>query len=151
MKEIFNPSFNKEAQKVIELVKPEKVKFKAVRARGPGGQRVNRRSTKIQAWVKIEDLSLSNQQKKMIREKLANHINEKDELEVIEEEESFQSLNKKRALERLNEWIKEAIKEKPPRLSSQPPFSAKEKRIEEKKMKSQKKKSRSYKYQKELF
>ena len=132
---------------MADIINPDLARFKAVRARGPGGQRVNRRSTKIQAWAKIEDLSLSDFQKQLIRKKLANHINGRDELEVEEEEESSQFLNKKRALGRLNEWVKEAIREKPPRLFSKPPLSAEEKRIREKKINTQKKKSRSLKHQ----
>lgn len=132
---------------MTDIINPDLARFKAVRARGPGGQRTNRRSTKIQAWARIEDLPLSDFQKQLIRKKLANHINGRDELEVEEEEEASQFLNKKRAFERLNELVNKAIEIKPIRISTQPPASAEEKRIREKKIKTQKKKSRSLKHQ----
>lgn len=147
MKEIIYSNLDEVKKKTTDIINHDLARFKAVRARGPGGQRTNRRSTKIQAWVKIEDLPLSDFQKKLVREKLINRINEKDELEVEEEEEASQFLNKKRALERLNELVSQATKIKPPRIPTEPPKSVEEKRIREKKIKTQKKKSRSLKHQ----
>jgi ribosome-associated protein len=118
------------------------IKFKAVRSSGPGGQRVNRRSTKVQLWVKISDLPLSERDKKKIRQSLAHHINHKDELWVYDQEERSQELNKDKALARLNQMIVEALKEPPPRLPAEPRRSTKEVRIKEKKIKSQKKRLR---------
>ena len=124
------------------LVSEKNIKFKAIRSGKPGGQNANRRSTKIQLWVKIEDLPLSKMEKKRIREKLAHHINHKDELVVENEEERSQEMNRDKALERTNELLEEAIKVPPPRIPTRPPLSAEENRIRAKKMKSQKKKNR---------
>ena len=124
------------------LVLEKNIKFKAIRSGKPGGQNANRRSTKIQLWVKIEDLPLSKMEKKRIREKLAHHINHKDELVVENEEERSQEMNRDNALERANQLLEEAIKVQSPRIPTRPPLSAEENRIRAKKMKSQKKKSR---------
>lgn len=126
------------------FIKPERVKFKAVRASGPGGQRANRRSTKVELWVKISDLPLGDREKKMIRQKLANHINKEDELWVQEEEERSQELNRDRALERLNQMVGEALYEPPERIPTEPPRDAEDLRIREKKILSEKKKSRRF-------
>ena len=80
------------------IVTLENVRWKAVRASGPGGQRVNRRSTKVQMWVKVEDLPLTDLEKRRIRQNLAHRINHNDELEVWSEEERSQELNRDSAL-----------------------------------------------------
>jgi ribosome-associated protein len=124
------------------LLRMDDVKFKAVRSRGPGGERTDRRSTKVQMWVKIDDLPLSEQDKKTIRRKLAHHINQKDELWVQEEEERSQKMNRDKAISRLNIMIEEALLKPPKRIPTTPPRQAEEARLRAKKIKSQKKKSR---------
>ena len=126
------------------LIKPEDVRFKAVRASGPGGQRTNRRSTKVELWVKISDLPLGDPEKKMIREKLARHINKEDEIWVQEEEERSQELNRDKALERLNQMVGESLYERPERIPIEPTRAQKNLRIKEKKILSEKKKSRRF-------
>lgn len=118
------------------------VKFKAVRASGPGGQRANRRSTKVQLWVKIGDLPLTEQQKKRLRQRLTHHLNHRDELWVYDQEERSQEMNKDKALARLNSIIVGALQEPPPRIPTERPRRAEERRIIAKKIKSEKKKSR---------
>ena len=127
------------------IVNPEDVRFKAVRAGGPGGQRTNRRSTKVQLWVKIEDLPITDLDKKRVRVKLAKHINHKDEIEVIADEERSQEINRDHALERLNEMILNALKVPKKRWPTSPPRWAENERIKEKKIISKKKESRRLK------
>lgn len=124
------------------LLDGNEVKWKAVRASGPGGQKVNRRSTKVQMWVKISDLPLSDREKKLLRKKLVHHLNHSDELEVWCEEERSQEQNKDRALEHLNEIILEALKVPPLRIKTEPTRSSEEKRIRGKKIVSEKKRAR---------
>jgi ribosome-associated protein len=124
------------------IVNPEKVRFKAVRAGGPGGQRTNRRSTKVQLWIKIANLPLTDLEKKRIRAKLAKHVNHKDELEVMADEERSQEMNRDAALRRMNILIKEALKVPKKRIPTEPKRSVEEKRIRIKKMISEKKKAR---------
>lgn len=127
------------------LVNEGDVKFKAVRSSGPGGQRANRRSTKVQLWVKIGNLPIGEREKKLLRKKLSRHINHLDELWVENEEERSQELNKDKALQKINELIEEALKVPPKRLPTSPPRRAREIRIQVKKIKSGKKKSRRLK------
>ena len=96
-----------------------KVRFEATRSEGAGGENVNRRATKVHAWVKISDLKLTDGQRTMVREKLAHRVTKHDELEVTNEEERDQEENKKKALEIMEKLIAEAIKEKPPRVIDQ--------------------------------
>ncbi len=124
------------------LVNKDDVKFKAVRSSGPGGQKASRRSTKVQLWVKIGDLPLTEAEKRRVRRKLERHINHLDELWVENEEERSQELNRKKALQKINDLIEEALKVPPLRIPTEPRRLAKEARIRAKKIKSEKKKSR---------
>lgn len=124
------------------VVKREAVRFEAVRSRKPGGMNRDHRATKIHAWVKIANLPLEIKEKKMLREKLAKHVNHEDEIFVECEETRSQELNKDKAMEHLNKLVEQALKVAPPRLPSKPSRNAKEERIQEKKVVSRKKKSR---------
>ncbi len=127
------------------LIDENNVRFKAARSSGPGGQRANRRSTKVQLWVKISDLPFTLLEKKRLRKKLEKHINRLDELWVENEEERSQELNREKALRRINELIEEALKVPKERIPTLPRRSAKDARIRTKKIKSEKKKGRRLK------
>lgn len=124
------------------LISEKDVVFKAVRASGPGGQRTNRRSTKVELWVAVADLQISEKEKKLVREKLARHINHKGEIWLTEEEERSQEMNRDRALARLNAMIENALQVPVPRIPTVPPRYAEEARIREKKIVGIKKKTR---------
>ena len=124
------------------IIDPKKVKFKAVRASGPGGQRANRRSTKVQLWVSIKDLPINKVQKKMIQERLWHHINKKGEIWVADEEERSQEQNRDKALEHLNSMVEHALQVKPPRIPTKPSRSFEDVRIRAKKIQSVKKQNR---------
>ena len=123
-------------------VTEDQVRFKAARSSGPGGQRANRRSTKVQLWVEIGHLPLTDIQKKRIRKKLGKHINHRDELFVENEEERSQEVNRERALEHLNKLIADALRVPRKRIPTTPPRRAEEVRIRAKKFLSAKKEAR---------
>ena len=118
------------------------IRFKAVRSGGPGGQNANRRATKVQAWVKIDDLPLTDEEKHRIRERLANRVNKRGELEVTDEEERFQEQNKERAIAHLNAMVEMALVVLPPRIPTEPTRGSNERRIEGKKRHGEKKRAR---------
>lgn len=124
------------------FLREKDVRWKAVRASGPGGQRVNRRSTKVQMWIKISDLPMSERERKLVRRKLARHLNRNDEIEVWYEAERSQEENKDHALAHLNQIVLDALKVRSPRIPTEPPRGREDKRIKEKKLVSEKKRSR---------
>lgn len=117
-------------------------RFEAVRSSGPGGQNVNRRSTKVHAWVRIGDLLISSDKKKLLRERFAGRINQNDELKVSNDEERSQAMNKERALIRMNELITGAIKILPKRIPTGVPRGAKAAARRHNELRYEKKKSR---------
>ena len=118
------------------------IRFKAVRSSGPGGQRVNKRATKVQGQIKIETLPFSEEEKKKIREKFSGRIDRDDELLVESEEERFQEQNRERVIEKINYLIREALREKPPRVPMKKRNSVKEREMKHNRLRYQKKKLR---------
>lgn len=118
------------------------VKIKAARSGGPGGQRMNKRATKVQIQAKVEGLPFSESEKKKIRERLANRIDKDDELLVESEEERFQERNRERAMEKLNELVEGALRDDPPRIPTRKRNSVKRREVEHNRLRYQRKKSR---------
>mgnify|MGYP001596543067 CR=1 FL=1 len=72
------------------------------RSSGKGGQNVNKTSTKVFIhWPIGKSVGLTDQEKARVREKLANRINNEDELVVMSEEERSQPQNREIAIARL--------------------------------------------------
>ncbi len=122
-----------------ELFPPHAVRFQATRASGPGGQRVNKRATKVRLWVPIEKLAITDEERALLSERLAHHITKQGELEVMCESERFQVLNREAALEELARIIENAIMPPAPRIPTEPPRSQEEQRHLWKEMRSEKK------------
>ena len=106
------------------FVSEHNTRFSAARSSGPGGQRTNRRSTKVHVFARVDELPLSPEEKKLVGEKLAGRINQDGELEVSCEEERSQAANHAKALARMNELLEEAIVVPPPRIPTEPPHGA---------------------------
>lgn len=112
----------------------KKVKIKTARSSGPGGSNANRRSTKVQAWVKINDLPITDAQKKLLRKKLPRHrLNHNDEVEAWCEEDRSQERNRENALGHLTDVINETLKVNAPRIPTEVPRRVKRERVEDKK------------------
>ena len=118
------------------------IKFKTSRSSKPGGENRDHRSTKVHLWIRIQDLPFDENEKKIIREKLAHHINHKDEFWLENEETRSQGTNKEKAVEHLNLLINEVLKKPESRIPTRPSLSAEENRIHNKKMIGEKKELR---------
>ena len=130
-------------EKAMQLTEQD-ITFRAMRASGPGGQHVDHRSTKVQVRVCIADLPVDSASKNRIREKLASRITNSDELIVENDERRSQRRNKEAALERLNELLNEALKQKPIRIPTTPPKAVRKRRLTDKRRQSTKKEHRTY-------
>lgn len=118
------------------------VRFRAVRASGPGGSRRNRRSTKVQVWVSLGKLPLSVPERRRLRTRLRGFLTRGGEVLVESEETRSQAENVKRAVGKLNALLRSALAVPRRRIPTEPPRWAEDWRIQGKKLRSEKKRAR---------
>lgn len=118
--------------------------FKAVRSGGKGGQHVNKVSSKVElAFDIVHSPSLTEEQKKIILEKLKKRISDEGILRLTSDSERSQFSNKELVSKKFVRLISGAFERKKKRIATKPSLKAKEKRLEVKKRISEKKKQRS--------
>jgi len=114
--------------------------FSASRSSGPGGQHVNKVSTKMELrFHVITSLLLSQEEKDLIVEKLAKRINQEGELVLVSQSERTQLQNKVRVIEKFYDLLAKALTPRKKRKPTRPTAAAKEKRLEEKRLQAEKK------------
>lgn len=128
------------------LIIPEnEFKITFARSSGAGGQNVNKTSTKVFVhWPVGQSAVLSEEEKGRVRAKLANRINNEDELVISAEEERSQLQNRQLAIVRLHALVNQAIHVPKKRKPTRPTLSSKIKRIESKKIRSEVKTNRRF-------
>lgn len=114
--------------------------FKAVRSSGPGGQHVNKTSSKV---VLRWDLSASNafdeEQKSLLRDKLANKLTKDGVLLINNEQSRSQHKNKEAAIQHFFHVLKSGLQRQKRRKKTKPSRISKIKRLNSKKRHAEKK------------
>jgi ribosome-associated protein len=109
--------------------------FSASRSRGPGGQNVNKVSTKVELRFNIRASALLDEtEKQVLFDKLSNKINSNGELIIVSQSERSQLKNKEKATERFYQILNKALTPRKKRLPTSPTRASKEKRLEEKRI-----------------
>ncbi|MCB0281220.1 MAG: aminoacyl-tRNA hydrolase [Calditrichae bacterium] len=120
------------------------LQFKAIRSSGPGGQHVNKVSSKVLLSININDIQgITDYKKEMLKERLKNQLVQNDILQVSSQKHRSQFANRRDALEKLIALIKNALTEKKIRRRTFVPGQVNEKRLKEKKARSQIKRLRN--------
>lgn len=106
------------------------VTFKTSRSGGKGGQNVNKVSSKVELNLNISTSTLfTDDQKKVLLDKLANRINSEGILQVITEEDRSQLRNKELGLEKLIILLRNALHKPKTRKATKPGKGVIEKRL----------------------
>jgi ribosome-associated protein len=112
----------------------EELTFTASRSSGPGGQNVNKLSTRVTLQFDVlRSPSLTEEQKGRIIAKLKSRISKDGLLRVSCQQTRSQAANRDRAVERFVELLRLALTRKRPRRTTIVPASARARRLEEKK------------------
>jgi ribosome-associated protein len=111
----------------------EELVFTASHSSGPGGQNVNKVSSRVTLWFDvINSPSLSPGQKDLILRRLQNRIGKDGVLRVISQQTRSQAANRELATERFAELLRDALRQVPIRKKTRVSRAAKLRRLEEK-------------------
>src|SRR5262249_381275 len=128
------------------LIPENEVRITASRSGGPGGQNVNKVSSKVTLTFDVRGSSaLSEEQKRKIIGKLANRINKEGILQIVSQRTRSQDLNRADVLTRFSEVLRRALTPTRERIKTRVPGAAKEGRLQDKKKRADTKATRSRK------
>ena len=121
----------------------EEISFEFSRSSGPGGQNVNKVSTRVTLLFDVAGSpSLTEEQRTRIRSRLGTRITKAGVLRVTSQRHRSQRANREAAVGRFAELIGEALRPRRPRRKTRIPRSVKEQRLQEKKRRGELKRGR---------
>lgn len=111
----------------------DELAFTFSRSGGPGGQHVNKTSTRVTLYFDVESSpSLTSEEKARLREKLGTRLSKRGILLVVSQKHRSQSANKREAIDRFVRLLHSALKKTRPRKPTHVPESVKQRRLQEK-------------------
>jgi len=127
-------------------VPESELEFVVSRSGGPGGQNVNKVSTRVTLRFDLEKTTaLTAEQRARIRARLASRINKDGVLQVTSQRTRSQDLNREDAVSRFAELLSGALREEKSRVATKATRSSKEQRLEDKRKRTNIKRARATK------
>lgn len=121
----------------------DEVHFNFSRSGGRGGQNVNKVETKVELIFNVQSsLSFDDQTKERLIHKLSSRLDKEGNLHIVSQTERTQIGNRKKAVEKFESVLKNALKQEKKRKKTKISKSVKKKNLEEKRKHSEKKKVR---------
>ena len=118
----------------------QELNFTASRSSGPGGQNVNKVSTKITLKFDVVNSSiLSEEQKQLLLDKWRNKLTKDGVLLLSAQDSRSQQQNKEEAVAKFDQLLRSAFTIPKARKATKPSKTAQQKRIAEKKQRGEKK------------
>jgi len=123
----------------------QELQFQTSKSGGPGGQHVNKVETKVQLSFDVSNSALlSDQEKRVILEKLKNYITNNGQLQLQSQEKRSQLQNREIVIKKFEVIIKKALSPVKKRVATKPGKGAIERRLKSKKSQSEKKANRKF-------
>lgn len=123
-------------------VREELLRCSFVASSGPGGQNVNKRSTKAQLRVLVDDLALNERARRRFVRLAGSSMNNEGEVVIQSDASRSQAQNKKACIEKLRELVLRAVVEPKQRRATKPTRGSIERRISAKKRRGEQKRRR---------
>jgi len=128
---------------VFFTVPKEELVIRATRAGGPGGQHVNKTSTRVEVvWNVRGSSSLSEEQRVVLLDRLAARLDHRGRIRVVEAGSRSQTRNRDVAVARLRKLISDALRPRKRRVPTKPTAASREQRLTEKRKRGEKKRER---------
>jgi ribosome-associated protein len=117
--------------------------FRFSRSSGPGGQHVQKSSTRVELLFDVANSpSLTDAQKERVLKRLAGYIDSEGVLRLTSQSERSQWRNRETATARFEDLMLQALKKRKRRKQTRPTAASREKRLREKRIRSEKKQGR---------
>ena len=145
---LLNSTFKKLTLKTSLMLPPAdaflpEITFQTSRSSGPGGQNVNKVESRVELrWHLLDSQVLTDAQKALILEKVANQLTADGLLLITAQDDRSQYRNKEIVLARFHELLLRSLRRPKPRKATKPSKGAVHKRLEGKKIQGEKKANR---------
>jgi ribosome-associated protein len=121
----------------------EELTEQASRAGGPGGQKVNKTSSRVTLrWSIARSAALSERQRARLLARLRSRLTREGELVLHSQRSRSQAGNRELARARLAELVRAALIEPSPRRATQPTRASRERKLDAKRRRSARKRER---------
>lgn len=125
-------------------IPPAELSFRFSRSSGPGGQHVQKTSTRVELLFDVANSpNLTDKQRAQVLERLAGYVDSSGVLHLTAQSERSQWRNREEAVARFQTLMRGALRRRKRRRSTRPTVASRERRLREKRRRSEIKRGRS--------